>query len=170
MKTFKILFIVSIFLFTACKSKNNEQEIKTQATDSTAVIASIPSNTNGQIPEKTKELSEKQAVLLIQNFHLTNRCATCKAIEAAARKTLETYFKNEITEGRIIFSVIDIDDEANSKIAEKYQAAGSGLFVTRLFKGKEETKDLTEDGFAYARNEEAKFTDILKNQISQYLK
>jgi hypothetical protein len=170
MKTLKILFFASIILFTACKSKNNDQEIKTQSADSTVVISSIPSNTSGQIPEKTMQLSEKQAVLFIQNFHLTNRCATCKAIEAAARKTLETYFKNEITEGRIVLSVIDVDDEANSKIAEKYQAAGSGLFVTRLFKGKEETKDLTEDGFSYARNEEAKFIEILKNQISEYLK
>jgi hypothetical protein len=83
---------------------------------------------------------------------------------------LETYFKNEITEGRIVFSVIDVDDEANSKIAEKYQAAGSGLFVTKLFKGKEETKDLTDDAFSYARNEEAKFIEIIKAQISEYLK
>lgn len=170
MKTVKILFFASIVLFTACKSKKNDQEIKTQASDSTTNITSIPSNTSGQIPEKTTLLSEKQAVLLIQNFHLTNRCATCKAIEAAVRKTLETYFKNEISEGRIVFSVIDVDDETNNKIAEKYQATGSGLYVTRLFKGKEITKDLTEDGFSYARNEEAKFIEMLKNQITEYLK
>lgn len=170
MKTIKILFFASIIMLTACKTKNNEQENKGQITDSTTVASTIPENLTGQIPEKTMQLSEKQAVLLIQNFHLTNRCATCRAIEAAARKTLETYFKNEITEGRIVFSVIDVDDEANSKIAEKYQAAGSGLFVTKLFKGKEETKDLTDDGFSYARNEEAKFIEILKAQISEYLK
>ncbi len=170
MKTIKILFLASIILLTACKTKNNEQENKEQKTDSTAVASTIPENLSGQIPEKTMQLSEKQAVLLIQNFHLTNRCATCRAIEAAARKTLETYFKNEITEGRIVFSVIDVDDEANSKIAEKYQAAGSGLFVTKLFKGKEETKDLTDDAFSYARNEEAKFIEIIKAQISEYLK
>lgn len=170
MKTIKILFFASIILLTACKTKNNEQENKEQKTDSTTVASTIPENLTGQIPEKTLQLSEKQAVLLIQNFHLTNRCATCRAIEAAARKTLETNFKNEITEGRIVFSVIDVDDEANSKIAEKYQAAGSGLFVTKLFKGKEETKDLTDDGFSYARNEEAKFIEILKAQISEYLK
>lgn len=170
MKTIKILFFASIIMLTACKTKNNEQENKDQKTDSTTVASTIPENLTGQIPEKTLQLSEKQAVLLIQNFHLNNRCATCRAIEAAARKTLETYFKNDITEGRIVFSVIDVDDEANSKIAEKYQAAGSGLFVTKLFKGKEETKDLTDDGFSYARNEEAKFIEILKAQISEYLK
>jgi len=170
MKTIKILFFAAIIFISACNSKNNEQENKAQSTDSTAVTSVIPENLTGTIPEKTMLLSDKQAVLLVQNFHLTNRCATCKAIEAAARKTLETYFKNEITEGRIVFSVIDVDDEANSKIAEKYQAAGSGLFVTKLFKGKEEIKDLTDDAFSYARNEEAKFIEILKSQISEYLK
>lgn len=170
MKTIKILFLAGIIFLTACKTKNNEQENKVQQADSASVASIIPENLTGQIPEKTLQLSEKQAVLLIQNFHLTNRCATCRSIEAAARKTLETYFKNEITEGRIVFSVIDVDDEANSKIAEKYQAAGSGLFITRLFKGKEETKDLTEDAFSYARNEEAKFIEIIKAQITEYLK
>ncbi len=170
MKTIKILFFASIVFFTACKSGNNESQTKIQATDSTTVTSIIPENTNGKIPEETIQLSEKQSVLLICNFHLTNRCATCKAIEAGARKTLETYFKNEIENGRIVFAVIDVDDESNTKIAEKYQASGSSLFITKLFKGKEETKDLTEDGFSYARNEEAKFIGILKAQISEYLK
>lgn len=169
MKAIKFLFLASIISFTACKSNNNKENL-VQSTDSTTVVSSIPLNTSGQISEKTMKLSEKQPVLLICNFHLTNRCATCRAIEAATRKTLETYFQNEITEERIIFSIIDIDDEANSKISEKYQASGSGLFVTRLFKGKEETKDLTDDGFSYARNEEAKFIEILKTQISEFLK
>ena len=170
MRTFKLLFFAAIILLTACNTKNNEQENKEQKADSVTVASIIPENLTGEIPEKTLTLSEKQAVLLIQNFHLTNRCATCRAIEAAARKTLETYFKNEILEGRIVFSVIDIDDEKNSKIAEKYQAAGSSLYISRLFKGKEETKDMTDDAFSYVRSDEAKYIEILKTQITEFLK
>jgi len=63
-----------------------------------------------------------------------------------------------------------VDDDANSKVAEKYQAFGSGLYVTRVFKGKETTTDLTGDGFKFAKNKEEKFIEILKNKISEYLK
>ena len=115
-------------------------------------------------------MSSKQPIVMIYNFHLTNRCPTCRAIEAAARKTLDTYFKTEVKEGRIKFSVLNVDDKTNAKISEKYQAAGSGLFVTRFFQGKELTKDFTEDGFSYARNDEAKFVEMLKLQITEYLK
>ncbi|MFZ4414618.1 MAG: nitrophenyl compound nitroreductase subunit ArsF family protein [Bacteroidales bacterium] len=153
MKTIKILFFTSmVVLFAACNSKtNNESSTKSDSKDSV-------------------QMSSKQAVVMIYNFHLTNRCPTCRAIEAGARKTLDTYFKTEVKEGRIKFFVLNVDDKANDKISEKYQAAGSGLFVTRFFQGKELTKDFTEDGFSYARNDEAKFVEMLKKQISEYLK
>lgn len=165
MKTIKFLFIISIiFSLVACNSNNNKEKTEVQTVNSTTA------NTTGKISEKTLKLSENQSVILIYNFHLTNRCATCRAIEGGTIKTLETYFKNEINSERIQFFVIDVDDETNAKIAEKYQASGSGLFITRLFQGKEESKDLTEEGFSYARNDEAKFIEIIKTQLSEYLK
>jgi hypothetical protein len=108
--------------------------------------------------------------VLIYNFHVTNRCPSCIAIEEATTKTLNTYFSKEVKEGRIKRQVLNVDDKANKTISEKYEAFGSGLFITRIFNGKETTTDLTGDGFKYARNKEEKFIEILKTTISNYLK
>ena len=107
---------------------------------------------------------------MIYNFHVTNRCPSCIAIEEATTKTLNTYFATELKQGRIKRQIVNVDEEANIKISEKYQAFGSGLYVTKVFQGKESTTDMTGDGFKFAKNKEAKFIELLRKQITEYLK
>lgn len=113
---------------------------------------------------------QARPVVLIYNFHLTNRCSSCIAIEEETGKTLENYFAVEMKQGRIVRKILNVDDKANKKIAEKYEAFGSGVFVTRVFQGKESTTDLTGTGFKFARNKPERYREILKNQIEEYLK
>ena len=108
--------------------------------------------------------------VLIYNFHITNRCVSCIAIEEATTKTLNTYFASEMKQGRIKRQILNVDEDANKTVSEKYQAFGSGLFITQVLKGNETTTDLTGDGFKYAKNKEEKFIEILKNKITEYLK
>lgn len=172
--------IAVMLFFQACNSGNN-QEQKTSNTD-TIMVEQTDTNSVSKIDSseatvmdnsaKTEENKPKveQSVVLIYNFHVTNRCASCIAIEDATTKTLNTYFSAELKNGRIKRQILNVDDEVNAKISEKYQAFGSGLFVTRIFKGKETTTDLTGDGFKFARNKEEKFIEILKTTVSNYLK
>lgn len=126
----------------------------------------VPDNT---AKNKVNDASGDIPQVFIYNFHLTNRCVSCIAIEDATTKTLNTYFQKEIESGQVKRFIIDVDDKANAKISEKYQAFGSGLFITRSYKGKETTVDLTGEGFKLARNKEEKFIELVKNQISQFL-
>jgi len=165
--------VLTAWLFFGCNqatNKTNEQA----ANDTTAKAEQV--NTDSlpatDSTNKTSAVEQKKDVpkVLVYNFHITNRCASCIAIEDATTKTLKTYFAAELKQGRIKQYILNVDDEANEKISEKYQAFGSGLFVTRVYKGKETTTDLTGDGFKYARNKEEKFIEILKNKVSEYLK
>lgn len=179
MKTIKIIFIASIvFIFTACNSTNNQKDTNNQA-DSSSVFQTDTAQTNADsFADSLKQQNQasiapekaSQPVVLIYNFHVTNRCASCIAIEEATTKTLKTYFASELKQGRIKRQIINVDEKANQKISEKYEAFGSGLFVTRVFKGKETTADLTGDGFKFARNKEERFIELLKTQITEYLK
>lgn len=146
---------------TSLVSQNKNTSIGEAIKDTAAV-----ENKNNQIASANTALPE----VLIYNFHVTNRCASCIAIEEGTTKTLNTYFSAEVKQGRIKRQVLNVDDAANQKISEKYQAFGSGLYITRVFKGKETTTDLTGDGFKYAKNKEDKFIEILKNTIANYLK
>lgn len=168
-----LLFTFAVLLLAGCHSGGKQTEDVLIA-DSVSTPGTIG---NGTLPSKDStsgavatEVKTALPVVYIYNFHVTNRCPSCIAIEDATTKTLNTYFAAELKQGRIKRQVINVDDDANKKIAEKYQAFGSGLFITRSYKGKETTLDLTGDGFKFARNKEDRFIEILKTKITEYLK
>jgi hypothetical protein len=169
-----LLFVLVVLLSAGCGRSGDKQTDGALIADS---ASTVETSCNGTLPLKDSasetvapEVKTKLPVVYIYNFHVTNRCASCIAIEDATTKTLNTYFAAELKQGRIKRMVINVDDDANKKIAEKYQAFGSGLFITRFYKGKETTTDLTGDGFKFARNKEDRFIEILKSKITEYLK
>ncbi len=103
-------------------------------------------------------------------FHATRRCPTCMAIEDNTKKTLDTYFKEQQKAGTIKFTIINVDEDKNKAIAEKYEATGSALFLTKTVSGKENKTDMTDFAFSYARNNPEKFTSGLKDKINELLK
>ena len=103
-------------------------------------------------------------------FHATRRCPTCMAIEENTRKTLNTYFSDQLKKGIIKLTIINVDEDKNKAIAEKYEATGSSLFLTKTISGKESKTDLTDYAFSYARNSPDKFISGLKDKINELLK
>lgn len=114
--------------------------------------------------------AQQQAKLQVIYFHAKYRCPTCISIEENTKKTLETYFADQLKNGTIRFQVLDVSDKKNTKIVEKYEADGSGLYVTRINGKKETTTDLTNFAFSYSRNQAEKFIAGLKEEIEKNLK
>lgn len=146
MKNLVIIFSVLLFLTTSCQQTT--------------------SNNQGK-PVESSQIYDN--VILVYNFHLTIRCVSCVAIEKATTKTLNTYFAKELDEGKIKQFVINVDDSENSEIAEKYEAYGSGLMISKIKNKEEQTIDLTAEGFKYAQSKEDKFIEILKTKIDELL-
>ncbi len=103
-------------------------------------------------------------------FHATRRCPTCMAIEENTRKTLNAYFSDQLKKGSIKLTVINVDDSKNKAIAEKYEASGSALFLTKTEAGKEKKNDMTDFAFSYARIKPEKFISGLKDKINELMK
>jgi len=103
-------------------------------------------------------------------FHATRRCPTCMAIEDNTKKTLDTYFAAQMKDGTIKMSVINVDEDKNKAMAEKYEATGSALFLTTVSNGKESRNDMTDFAFSYGRNNPDKFMTGLKDKINDLLK
>ena len=140
MKQFTILSILAIsLLFVSCKGKAQE--------DQTTSI-----NTTNKIE--------------VIDFYGTHRCVTCKAIEASAKYTVETYFSNE---PKVVFKTVNVDDDANYKMAENFEATGTALFLNVIKDGKETHIDLTDFGFSKGREQE-EFSKELKSKIENELK
>lgn len=140
MKKFTILSILAIsLLFVSCKGK--AQKNQTTSTSTTNKIEVI-------------------------DFYGTHRCVTCKAIEACAKYTVDTYFADE---PKVIFKTVNVDDDANYKIAENFEATGTALFLNVIKDGKETHIDLTDFGFSKGREQE-EFSKELKIKIENELK
>ena len=182
-----ILFVVFVttLLLPSCGSSGKSDKTNNDSTQQVNAVSDSISGNNDSITSPVS--TTKNDTLKVNNtsasntkiakpkvevyyFHGANRCVSCIAIEDATKKTLNTYFKNELAKGTIKFKIINVEEDANKAISEKYQAFGSALFVTQIFNGKETKTDLTGDGFKYTKNKEEKFIEILKNKISEYLK
>lgn len=125
-----VLFIVMLF-FTSCNSSSPKRENKASADSSiTFINSAIADNNNTTVdtPVKNTVSTGEPAAdipkVLVYYFHVKIRCVSCSAMEEATRKTLNTYFNEELNNGTIKLFVLNMDDKVNSKIAEKYQAYG----------------------------------------------
>jgi len=94
-------------------------------------------------------------------FHMSTRCVTCKAVEAEAKKNLESLYGNRVT-----FQAINIEDDASKAIVEKLKISGQTLL---LVKGDTQI-NLTNEGFLYAMNNPEKFKSIIKEKVDALLK
>lgn len=113
--------------------------------------------------------AKDQSLLTVYYFHNTHRCATCNAIEAKTRETLDTYFTDKLNEGTIKLVVLNAEDTENKAIVEKYEVWGSSLMLVKVQDDKELVENLTDFAFANARNNPDKFIKELKSDIEKML-
>jgi thiol-disulfide isomerase/thioredoxin len=142
MKKFNILLVVlvSVMLFS-CKEKTQKKETVNE------------------------ELTNKIEVI---DFHSTNRCMTCNAIEANTIYTLETYFSEQLANKSITFQTVNVDLDENYAMAEKFEATGTSLFLNIIVDGKETPIDLTNFAFMNGTDQET-FSAELKSKIEAEL-
>jgi hypothetical protein len=113
---------------------------------------------------------QAQTKLLVYDFHITNRCATCQKIEEVTVETLNTYYKAQIDSSIIVFKTFNCELEENAELVKKYSAYGSTLVLTRLLPdGKEVIVDITDLGFSKIGKPEL-FVEKLREKIDELMK
>jgi hypothetical protein len=116
----------------------------------TLLLLFVSNNGNAQ----TKPTSIVQVI----QFHSEHRCMTCNKIEELTRETLKSY-------PSIPFSLVNVDDNKNEKIATQFQAAGTALFLYNPTTKKKQ--DLSEMAFMNAGDKD-KFIKELKIKINAF--
>lgn len=121
-------------------------------------------------PDRSKTLTTAttQDVVEVIDFYGTHRCTTCKNIEANAQYTVESFFAKEVEEGKVAFKTVNVDEDENSEIAERFEAFGTALFINVIREGTENHIDLT--NFAFEKgNDKEEFSAALKQKIEEQL-
>jgi hypothetical protein len=128
------------------------------------VVPSSPTETENSAPSETPTEIHRVDVVY---FHRTNRCHSCKYSEAQTRATLDTYFADELASGKITFISVDVQDESNAAIIEKYGAYGPQLFISVL-KGNTESIAEVQEFWDFIDDDEG-FSNLIIDKVNQAL-
>lgn len=148
MSKFFLIIIMVTALFTACNTSKPENEI---------------TNSESEKPQL------KQNRLEVYCFHGTRQCETCKNMKANTKKALDNYFATQLKDSSIVFSIVDVDEVKNEKLAEKFQATGTALMINKVVNGKDSIIDWSDFAFEKANDNEV-FISELKTKIDAVLK
>ena len=100
-------------------------------------------------------------------FHRTQRCAGCAEAERLIRKTLDSYFTDQVASGAIHLAVTDVQKPEIAALTSKYSAAGSSLFFSIVKDGVEYLCPIND--VWYVLGNEARFLPLLRERINAAL-
>jgi hypothetical protein len=63
------------------------------------------------------------------HFHGTHQCYTCRTVGAYAEETINTYFADDLSSGKITFQHINLELPENREIVMKYGVKSSSLWI-----------------------------------------
>ena len=128
-----------------------------------AVVSLSACNTQTSPDQNTSVANTDE--LQVYYFHFTKRCATCNAVENEARVALEMFYSDQMKEGNIAFTSLNLEEGDGKEMAESLKVSGQSLL---LVKG-DQMVNLTNEGFLNARTKPDKFHEILKSNIDNLL-
>lgn len=124
-------------------------------------------------PEATQEPTTPQSPsdmtgwVEVVYFHRTNRCSSCIYAEEGTRYTIQTYFGDELARGKLVFKVLDLQEEANAAYLRKYEAHTSSLFINEVKDGIDHIEEVSDIWTKLGRDEA--FIEVVKSAIEKHL-
>jgi hypothetical protein len=118
-------------------------------------------------PDSTLEPSMDNGLEVVY-FHRTNRCYSCTYAEEKVRYTLDTFYSDELADGELVFMAVNVQDDANSAIIDKYGAYTSSLYMNKVVNGVDDIESITGIWFFIGNDQE--FTDYVNEEIAERLK
>ena len=124
-------------------------------------------STSSSNPDSTLEPSVDNGLEIVY-FHRTNRCYSCTYAEDKVRYTLDTFYSDELADGELVFTAVNVQDDANSAIIDKYGAYTSSLYMNKVVNGVDDIEGITGIWFYIGKDQE--FVDYVNDEIAERLK
>jgi hypothetical protein len=121
---------------------------------------------NAQPEKKNTTSASSGNEVEVYYFHMTIRCVTCKAVEAEARKNIEILYPEQIKEGKISFTALNLEESTGKAFGDKLGVNSQTLLIV---KGDQKI-NITNEGFLYALSKPEKFKEIIKGKVDPLIK
>lgn len=102
-------------------------------------------------------------------FHAPNRCPQCVANETQTKQVIEKHFKAEIASGQVSFVSLDLKEDKNKALVEKYEIVFPTLLILKKQGSTEVKTDYTNTAFDYTFIEPEKYEKLLLSEIQKQL-
>ena len=162
---YPLLAILLVGLACAC---GNPSPAVTPPTEEPSAPPAVTPPT--EQPSESPETKTAPGRVDVVYFHRPRRCVTCLCFEERIRHVVKTYFQDEVDSGKLTLEVLNLGDEDNAAIVNKYGAFGPQLFVNTVRDGADRIRNI-EDIWSWGctRNPEG-FDEAVKSTIEQSLK
>ncbi len=124
--------------------------------------------------ENKEDTNPTNDVIIAYYFHGTQRCATCKKLEAYSREALEKGFPEEMADSTIVFTMINYDLDENEHYIDDYKLYTKALILSKVSGGKEvawknldKIWQLVRDKDAYIAYVQKETADFMKKPAEQ---
>ena len=121
------VLIMATLLASGCIDNGPEKET---AIDRTSINKAIG---NGSLSQS--EISGPADRVEVYHFHGTQQCYSCRMVGDLAEKTANTYFKEELESGKLVFGHINGDLPENGDLVLKYEVTASSLWIGTYING-----------------------------------
>ena len=126
------------------------------AASSAVCAADRASEAKAKTPPSTQATPKAAPQTVVYYFHGTNRCQTCRTIEAYADEAVKAAFGPELASGQLLWQPLNVDESANEHFTKDYQLYTRSLVVVdgsnpKRFKNLDKVWQLVGDKPAFMR-------------------
>lgn len=88
-------------------------------------------DSSGRTPASLPSDAVASGVLAVYYFHGNQRCMTCNRIEELAKAAIEGKFAKEMSEGRVVFRSVNVEEPANEHFIKDFELATRTVVMAR---------------------------------------
>jgi len=102
-------------------------------------------------------------------FHRTARCATCRKIEAVAKRTVDSDFAPAVSDGRLAWRLINLDAPGNERYADDFELSAQSVVLVEMRDGRQGRWKNLEKVWDHT-DDEAALAGYIRTEIGAFLK
>ena len=116
-------------------------------------------------PTKAETVSDG---LVVYYFHSNIRCPTCRSIESQAQETVQTHFASQLSNGEVIWKIVNYEQPAAKPLATKFEIQMPVVVLAKMKDGQIENWKRLDEVWAMVGDKPA-FTKYVRGEIERML-
>jgi PBP1b-binding outer membrane lipoprotein LpoB len=148
-------------------NKELEEAAKKRDAQTTTLPTMPPTSSTTQAEMIDEPITDSSIKVEVYHFHGISQCVSCITVGAYAEETVNTYFSQELKDGRLVFAHVNYDLPENKALATKYGVTGSSLWIGTYTDGKFSKEENV--NVWYKINSKGDYLSYLKEVISAKL-